>query len=159
MSRITNNTTGTQPIIVIGLSGANLANSQQTITVSGTTDVNIVNATGVHSYTTFTDTDQRKLSTPASNEIKTNVVVDQLQFFGNAAAAANTAPLLGISTISSAKDPIDFKVFMAGNITGQPTYSGSGFVTSISLKTTPTAPIFVTPIDIAVDGTFTIGSV
>ena len=63
--RITTNTTGTQPVIQIGLTGANLANSSQTITVPFVQDLTITNSTGVYAYTDFTDVDQRKLSTPA----------------------------------------------------------------------------------------------
>ena len=112
--RITTNTTGTQPVIVIGLTGANLANSSQAITVPFVQDVTITNSTGVYSYTTFSDVDQRKLSTPADNEISTNVVVDATSYFGDATGTANTAPYLGIASLSTNKNVLDFQVFWNG---------------------------------------------
>ena len=74
--RITTNTTGTQPIIQIGLTGANLADPNVSITIPFVQEVTITNSTGVYAYTDFTDVDQRKLSTPADNKIGTNIVVD-----------------------------------------------------------------------------------
>lgn len=159
MARITTNTTGTQPVIVIGVSGANLANSSVALTIPYVQDVTITNSTGVYSYTTFTDADQRKLSTPANNELSTNIVIDDVTFFGNAAATANSAPFHGIMALSSNKTPLDFKIYWAGQTSANtdPVTAGSGFLTSIAAKTSPTAPVWVTPLNLAVDGTMTSG--
>jgi hypothetical protein len=155
MARITTNTTGTQPVIVIGLNGANLADSNVAITVPFVQDVTITNSTGVYTYTTFSDTDQRKLSTPADNKIGTNIVVDSEAYFGNVAATANTAAYYGIASLSINKNSLDFKIFWNGSNTGAYYYSGSGFITNLAPKTTPTQPVWITPMEIAVDGSFT----
>ena len=157
--RITTNTTGTQPVIQIGLTGANLANSSQTITVPFVQDLTITNSTGVYAYTDFTDVDQRKLSTPADNQISTNIVVDATSYFGDTAGTANTAPYLGIASLSTNKNTLDFKVYWNGTANGAHYYSGSGFITNLAPTTSPTAPVWVTPLNIAVDGSFTSGTV
>ena len=159
MARITTNTTGTQPLIVIGISGANLANSALTITVPYVQDLTITNSTGVYSYTTFTDIDQRKLSTPANNELSTNIVIDDVTFFGNAAATANSAPYYGLMALSANKNSLDFKIYWAGNTVSaaDPVTTGTGFLTSIAAKTSPTAPVWVTPLNLAVDGAMVSG--
>jgi hypothetical protein len=159
MARITTNTTGTQPVIIIGLTGANLANSLVTITVPFVQDLTITNSTGVYSYTTFSDVDMRKLSTPADNEASTNVVVDNLAYFGNSAATANTAPFLGIASLSTNKDNLDFEIYWNGTAANAYFYSGSGFITSLAPTTSPDAPVWVTPLTIAVDGAFTVAQV
>ena len=159
MARITTNTTGTQPVIIIGLTGANLANSLVTITVPFVQDLTITNSTGVYSYTTFSDVDMRKLSTPADNEASTNVVVDNLAYFGNSAATANTAPFLGIASLSTNKDNLDFEIYWNGTAANAYYYSGSGFITSLAPTTSPDAPVWVTPLTIAVDGAFTVAQV
>ena len=159
MARITTNTTGTQPVIIIGLAGANLANSALTITVPFVQDLTITNSTGVYSYSTFTDVDMRKLSTPADNEISTNVVVDNEAYFGNAAAAANSAPFYGIATLSTDKNDLDFEVYWNGTAANAYFYSGGGFITSLAPTTSPDAPVWVTPLTIAVDGAFTVSQV
>jgi len=159
MARITTNTTGTQPVIVIGLSGANLANTAATITIPFIQDLTITNSTGVYAYTDFSDADQRKLSTPADNKLSTNVVVDNLAYFGNSAATANTAPFYGIASLSTNKNNLDFNVYWNGTSANAYFYSGTGFLTNLAPKTSPTAPVWVTPLDIAVDGAFTVDQV
>ena len=159
MARITTNTTGTQPVIIIGLTGANLANSSVAITVPFVQDLTITNSTGVYSYTTFSDVDMRKLSTPADNDASTNVVVDNLAYFGNSAATANTAPFLGIASLSTNKNNLDFEIYWNGTAANAYFYSGSGFITSLAPTTSPDAPVWVTPLTIAVDGAFTVAQV
>jgi hypothetical protein len=159
MARITTNTTGTQPVIKIGLDGANLANSSVTLTIPFVQDLTITNSTGVYSYTTFSDVDMRKLSTPADNEASTNVVVDDLAYFGNSAATANTAPFLGIASLSTNKNTIDFQIYWNGTAANAYYYEGTGFITSLAPTTSPDAPVWVTPLTIAVDGTFTVDQV
>jgi hypothetical protein len=157
--RITTNTTGTQPIIQIGLTGANLADSNVSITIPFVQEVTITNSTGVYAYTDFTDVDQRKLSTPADNKIGTNIVVDATSYFGSNTATANTAAYYGIASLSTNKNNLDFKVYWNGNVTGAHYYGGSGFITNLAPKTSPTQPVWITPLEIAVDGTFTTGTV
>ncbi|CAB4153393.1 hypothetical protein UFOVP623_18 [uncultured Caudovirales phage] len=158
MARITTNTTGTQPVIEITtLSG----NTTQVLTVPFIQDITITNSTGVYAYNTFNSTDANKLSTPADNEITTNVVIDDTTFFGsNASAVIGTsgAAEIGIAKLSSGKVLIGFKVFMQGNTAGSTDryYSGQGFFTSIASTTSPDAPVWVTPLTIAVDGAYTI---
>jgi hypothetical protein len=155
MARITTNTTGTQPVIIIGLSGANLANTSQAITVPFVQDLTITNSTGVYSYTTFSDVDTRKLSTPADNEASTNIIVDDIAYFGSN-VAGNTAPELGIASMSINKNTIDFEIYWNGTANGAYFYSGTGFITSLAPTTSPEAPVWVTPLTIAVDGSFTV---
>lgn len=153
MARITTNTTGTQPVIVIGTVGANLANSSVAMTIPFIQELTITNSTGVYAYTTFSDVDTRKVSTPADNELTTNVVIDDLAFFGNANASANSAVFYGIMSLSSNKVALDFKVLWAG---ANSTYTtGTGFLTNVAAKTSPTAPVWVTPLNLAVDGAMT----
>jgi hypothetical protein len=155
MARITTNTTGTQPVIIIGLSGANLANTSLAITVPFVQDLTITNSTGVYSYTTFSDVDTRKLSTPADNEASTNIIVDDIAYFGSN-VAGNTAPELGIASMSINKNTIDFEIYWNGTANGAYFYSGTGFITSLAPTTSPEAPVWVTPLTIAVDGSFTV---
>lgn len=151
MARITTNTTGTQPILSVSLDSG-MANA---ITVPFLQDITITNSTGVYSYTTFSDVDMRKLSTPADNEISTNVVLDAETYFGNSGATANTAPYYGLSDISINKRPVYFEVYYSGNATGAYFTSGTGFITSLAPTTSPDAPVWVSPLTVAVDGSLT----
>jgi hypothetical protein len=151
MARITTNTTGTQPVIILATAVSG------NLTIPFIQDLTITNSTGVYSYTTFSDIDQRKLSTPANNEISTNIVIDDTAFFGNALATAGSAAFLGLAGLSTDKVSVTFTVYWAGQTVGTTDRisTGSGFITSLASKTSPTAPVWVTPLNIAVDGTMT----
>jgi hypothetical protein len=159
MARITTNTQGTQPVIKIAYLGSNLANVSETITVPYVQEITITNSTGVYTYTDFSDADQRKLSTPADNKVTTNIVVDSVAYFGNSAGTANTAVYDGIAVLSTNKTPLTFEVYWNGTASGAYTYTGNGFITNLAPKTTPTQPVWITPMEIAVDGSFTVGTV
>lgn len=151
MAIITTNTTGTQPVIVLatGVSG--------NLTVPYIQDLTITNSTGVYSYTTFSDADIRKLSTPADNEISTNIVIDDEKYFGNASATSGSAAYLGVAGLSSSKTLLTFTIYWNGQTSGTTDRitTGSGFITNLAPTTSPDAPVWVTPMSIAVDGTMT----
>lgn len=151
MAIITTNTTGTQPVIVLatGVSG--------NLTVPYIQDLTITNSTGVYSYTTFSDADIRKLSTPADNEISTNIVIDDEKYFGNASATSGSASYLGVAGLSSSKTLLTFTIYWNGQTSGTTDRitTGSGFITNLAPTTSPDAPVWVTPMSIAVDGSMT----
>jgi len=150
MARITTNTSGTQPVIRVSMTSDMAGN----ITVPSIQDVTITNSTGVYSYTTFADVDTRKLSTPADNEVSTNVVLDDTTWFGTTGPAGTTAAAKGLLNLSSAKDLIYFEIYYAGAASGARFTTGQGFISGLAATTTPDAPVWVSPMTIAVDGTF-----
>ena len=84
MARITVNTTGTQPTLLVSTdlisNSANWGNIANTLSVTCLQDVTITNSTGVYSWTDFCNTDVNKLTTPADNEISTNIVLDNIGY-------------------------------------------------------------------------------
>jgi hypothetical protein len=95
-----------------------------------------------------------KLTTPADNEISVNMVIDGEVFFGNANATANSATFYGISDLSINKIPLQFKmVINGGNTTANAYYyAGQGFISSLAPTASPDAPVWVTPMTLAVNG-------
>lgn len=158
MARITVNTTGTQPTLLISRDlinvTANVGNIANTLSVTCLQDVTITNSTGVYTYTDFCTTDVRKLTTPADNEISTNVVVDDIVWFGNTSSANTTASFSGLAGLSGNKIPIQFKLIMnGGNSTANAYwYAGQGFISSLAPTVSPDAPVWLSPVTIAVDG-------
>ena len=157
MARIQTNTTGSQPVIEISTDVANVANAAMSVTCLQ--DVTITNSTGVYSYTDFCSTDMNKLTTPADNEVSTNVVIDSVVWFGDAAEPAGSAAQLGVASLSVNKVPVSFKVYLNGTASGAYYYQGKGFISSLAPTVNPEAPVWVSPLTIAVDGTFTVGTV
>jgi hypothetical protein len=157
MARITVNTTGTQPILLVS---ANIANVEaNSLSVTCLQDITVTNSTGIYSYTDFCSGDMNKITTPADNEVSTNMVLDGTVYFGNAAATANTAPFYGVAGLSENKVNISWKLYLNGNANGAFYYTGTGYVSSLAPTVAPENPVWISPMSIAVDGAITSGVV
>lgn len=159
MARITTNTTGTQPTLYVSLDTANVANAA--LSVICLQDITITNSTGIFSWTDFCSIDTNKVTTPADNEITTNVVLDAENWFGNVSAGNTTAAYQGVSGISINKIPVSFQIVMNGNNTSNNAfyYEGVGYISALAPTVSPDAPVWVSPLTIAVDGAFTTGQI
>lgn len=157
MARITVNTTGTQPILLVS---ANIANvNANSLSVTCLQDITVTNSTGIYSYTDFCSGDMNKITTPADNEVSTNMVLDGTVYFGNSSATANTAPFYGVAGLSENKVNISWKLFLNGNANGAFYYTGTGYVSSLAPTVAPENPVWISPMSIAVDGPITSGVV
>lgn len=157
MARITVNTTGTQPVLNISTDVANVANAALSVTCLQ--DVTLTNSTGVYSYTDFCSTDMNKLTTPADNEVSTNIVIDGTGWFGTDPVSPATAAEYGVAELSINKVRVSWKLFLNGTSAGSYYYSGVGFISSLAPTVSPDAPVWVSPLSIAVDGSMTTGTV
>lgn len=163
MARITVNTTGSQPTLLISTdlisNSANWGNIANALSVTCLQDITITNSTGIYSYTDFCSTDMNKLTTPADNEISVNMVIEDEVFFGNANATANSSTFYGVSDLSINKIPLQFKlVINGGNATANAFYyAGQGYISSLAPTASPDAPVWVTPMTLAVDGSMATG--
>jgi len=166
MARITVNTTGKQPHIYLSTDLTDFTGSVATVSgfdfldVVCLQDVTITNSTGVFSWTDFCATDMNKVTTPADNSIETNMVISPDEFFGDDTHIPTTgAPYEGVNGLSANKIEVQFVVVMDGEIdvTGKYYYQGKGYITSIAPTVSPEAPVWVSPMTIAVDGALTQG--
>jgi len=167
MAYITVNETGTFPALILttdiansnvgatgnGFLGGNL------LSVTCLQDVTITNSTGIFSWTDFCSASINKVTTPSDNEISTNVVIDPTGWFGNANATANTSPFYGVSGLSENRVEVAFRVQLnnssnVGNALPANTYAyhGVGYISSLAPTVSPDAPVWVSPLTIAVNG-------
>lgn len=164
MARITTNTTNTQPSLWITSAFTagvpDFSDADGILAVTCLQDITMTNSTGVYSYTSFCEADTRKLSTPADNSISTNVVIDDAVWFGLATATAASAAFTGVSKLSSDKNLVGFRVYW-NDKTGAGVTSkyrqGVGYITNIAPTVNPEAPVWISPMEIAVDGGYTDG--
>jgi hypothetical protein len=159
MARITTNTTGTQPTLYVSTDTSNIANAA--LSVICLQDITITNSTGIFSWTDFCSIDTNKVTTPADNEITTNVVLDAENWFGNSSASNTTAAYNGVSGLSINKIPVSFQIVMNGNNASNNAfyYEGTGYISALAPTVSPEAPVWVSPLTIAVDGAFITGQV
>jgi hypothetical protein len=165
MARITVNETGTYPVLVLTVDIANassLANGNiggNLLSVTCLQDITVTNGTGIFSWTDFCSGAINKVTTPSDNEISTNIVIDGQGWFGNANATANTSAFYGVSGLSQNKIEVSWRVQLndstvdanVGNLNGY-FYCGTGYVSSLAPTVSPDAPVWVSPLTIAVNG-------
>lgn len=137
----------------IQLSTASISTTSSGYIVPALQDVTINNAAGVFNWTQLDVFAQLAVSTPATNSISANLVLDSSTFF----AATNGVP--GLFDLSNDAVEVFFRVYFNGRGTGSKYVSGSGYVTNLAPTVNPTAPVWVTPITISVSGDLTAGTV
>jgi hypothetical protein len=137
----------------IQLSTATIASTSSGYIVPALQDVTINNAAGVFNWTQLDVFAQLAVSTPATNSISANLVLDSSTFF----ATTNGVP--GLFDLSNDAVEVFFRVYFNGRGTGSKYVSGSGYVTNLAPTVNPTAPVWVTPITISVSGDLTAGTV
>ena len=165
MARIAVNTTGSQPTLLLSTTiGNSAALAAGNITTAGSLnvgclqDITITSATGIFSWTDFCSIDTNKVTTPADNEISTNIVIDDVKYFGANVIAGGTAANIGINGLSQNKTEVQFKLIWNnsdanGNVANSYFTSGKGYISSLAPTVSPDAPVWVSPMTIAVDGT------
>jgi hypothetical protein len=79
------------------------------------------------------------------------LVVDNTTYFTNNAGGGVT----GIHNLSNAATLIYFRVYFNGTSTGARYLGGQGYITALAPTVQPSAPVWVTPFTIAVEGDLT----
>lgn len=138
---------------ILQISTASIASTSSGYVVPALTDITVSNSNGIYNWTQLDSTSQLSVATPASNQVSGNIVVDNSTFF----SATNGVD--GIFDLSNNKTLVYFRVYFNGKTTGSKYLSGSGYFNNLAPKVSPTAPVWVTPIQIAVDGDLTSGTV
>lgn len=149
----------TEATVVLCDKGANILAEANTITLSNLQDITVTNNQGSFRYQTLDTQSEKVVLTVATNSIGLNLVVDEVQFFGD---GANASTLIneGLFGTSNGKTEIDFRVYFEGDsISGNKYISGSGFITGLAPTVNPGAPLWVTPVTIEVNGDLTEGDV
>lgn len=137
----------------IQISTASISTTTSGYTVPALQDVTINNAAGVFNWTQLDTFSQLAVSTPATNSISANMVLDSTTFFTGSAGVA------GLFELSNDATEVFFRVYFNGKLSGAKYVEGSGFITNLAPTVNPTAPVWVSPITISVNGDLTAGTV
>lgn len=114
-------------------------------------DVTINNANDVFTWSQLNESAKLQVATTSTNSISTNVVVEEVTFFGNASATSGSAAKLGLLGLSTAKTLCNFSVTL-----GSKTVSGTGYVTGLAPTISADSPVWVTPVTITVSGEYAV---
>lgn len=135
------------------ISTATISTTSSGYVVPALQDITINNAVGVFNWTTLDEFSQKAVPTPANNSIAGNFVLDSTTFFTGSGGVA------GLFDLSNDATLVYFRVYFNGRGSGAKYVSGSGYITNLAPTVNPTAPVWVSPITVSVDGDITAGTV
>ena len=145
-----------EAVLHLASTDAATANASATaLVVPGMQDVTINNSTGVFRFKTLDSTAESAVTTPATNQLSLNCIVDSTAFFGTAVSGDDDAKENGLFGVSKNKTRVFFNVYFDGTDTGSKFLSGAGFVSGLAPTVNMDSPVWVTPVTIEVDGDFT----
>jgi len=136
---------------ILQLSTASIASTTSGYVVPALQDITVSNANGIFNWTQLDSTSQYSVTTPATNQISGNIVVDGATFFDTDVVDG----IPGIFKLSNDKTLVYFRVYFNGTGTGAQYLEGQGYLSNLAPTVSPTAPVWVTPIQIAVNGDLT----
>jgi hypothetical protein len=135
------------------ISTATITTATNGYVVPAVQDITINNAAGVFNWTQLDVFSQLAVSTPATNSISGNFVLDPATFFDG------SNDVSGIFDLSNDAEEVYFRVYFDGTGAGSRFVSGKGFITNLAPTVNPTAPVWVSPLTISVNGDITVGTV
>lgn len=151
---------GNEAVLVLAQSSAN-ANftANAGLVVPSMQDITINNSTGVFRWKTLDSTAENAATTPATNQLSLNVVVDTAAFFGTGTAGDDDVKEKGLFSVSKEKTKVYFRAYFNGTDSTSKYLSGEGYISGLAPTVNPDAPLWVTPVTIEVDGDYTVGTV
>ena len=138
---------------IIQISTASISTTSSGYIIPALQDITINNSAGQFNWNQLDVFANLTVSTPATNSISANLVIDSSTFF----AATNGVP--GLFDLSNDATLVYFRVYFNGRLSTAKYVSGSGYITNLAPTVNPTAPVWVSPIQISVDGDLTAGTV
>ena len=156
---VINVSAGSQAVLELAPVG-DLDTAANVLTTPQMQDITINNSTGVFRFKTLDSTAESAVTTPATNQLSLNVVVDETSFFGNAAATAAGAVVeTGLFGVSKEKTKVAFRAYFSDpKTTGSKYLEGQGFISGLSPTVNMDSPVWISPVTIEVDGDFTEGT-
>lgn len=147
------NVSGPNSNAVIQVSTATISTTSSGYIIPALQDVTINNAAGVFNWTQLDTFSQLAVSTPATNSISANLVLDSTTFFTGSNGVS------GLFDLSNDATEVYFRVYFNGRGSGAKYVSGQGYITNLAPTVNPTAPVWVSPIQVSVNGDLTAGTV
>jgi len=147
------NVSGVNSQATLQISTATISTTSSGYVVPALQDITINNAVGTFQWNQLDTFSTKTVPTPANNSISGNFVLDDTTFFTGSNGVS------GIFSLTNNATLVYFRVYFNGRSSGAKYVSGSGYLTGLAPTVNPTAPVWVSPITLAVDGDITSGTV
>ena len=151
---VINVTAGTEAILTVGTTAA-MAEPAGTngLVIPLMQDVTVNASPGIVRYSVLDNASSKAFTTVNENSISGNMLLDEDTFFGPAAAGGlNTIADNGLFKTSVDKTEIFFSIAFQGSDSGDHYISGQGFISGLAPSASMDAAIWLTPIEIVVNG-------
>ena len=151
---VINVTAGTEAILTVGTTAA-MAEPLGTngLVIPLMQDVTVNASPGIVRYSVLDNASSKAFTTVNENSISGNMLLDEDTFFGPAAAGGlNTIADNGLFKTSVDKTEIFFSIAFQGSDSGDHYISGQGFISGLAPSASMDAAIWLTPIEIVVNG-------
>lgn len=126
--------------------GTGLAN---VYTLPALQDVTLNATPGTFTWEQLDSLSQFIVTTPSTNSVDMNIVVDETTFFDATAGSS------GILDTVNGKIRTYFRLFLNGQATNDRYVQGYGYLSGLAPTVSPTAPVWVSPLTVLIDGSFT----
>lgn len=130
-----------------------MADTANVLTVPALQDITVNATPGTFEWQQLDELSSYIVTTPSTNSLSTNMVLDDTAFFTGAGSTD------GIFDITNDKTLVYFRMYWQGSSTGDRYIEGEGYLSSLAPTVSATAPVWVAPIDILVVGNYTSGTV
>lgn len=161
-------------------SGTGATPAATTLVLPSLENLTITNATGTYEYVTFDSPDFQVIAMAAKNKIGTQLVLNDESWYGSADTSLNTqagvsaaklldAVALGVQDLSRMRKKVYVRIWTQGidvtattatgtaiNVAGVKNRfdDGVGYITELAQTTSPTAPIWISPVTISISGQY-----
>tara|TARA_R110000765_G_scaffold86963_1_gene166901 strand:- start:165 stop:647 length:483 start_codon:yes stop_codon:yes gene_type:complete len=153
---VINVTSGSQATLNLGTTEAmSLPGGTDVLVVPLMQDVTVSATTGTTRYSVLSNPSSSAFTTTNENSVSINMLVDGATFFGDG-ADTNSIANLGLLQTSKNKTEIFWTVaFNEGNSSGEYYVKGKGFLTGLTPTASMDAAVWVSPMEIVVNGEIT----
>jgi hypothetical protein len=150
---VINVTAGSQAILTLGNTEAlSLPGATDGMVVPLMQDVTVNASPGTVRYSTLDSSSSSAFTTVNENSISGNMLIDEATFFGLAVAGNNLTANDGLFDTSKNKTETFFTVAFEGADSGDYYIKGKGFIGGIAAAASIDAAVWISPLEITVNG-------
>lgn len=130
-----------------------MADTANVLTVPALQDITVNATPGTFEWQQLDQLSSYIVTTPSTNSLSTNMVLDDTAFFTGAGSTN------GIFDITNDKTLVYFRMYWQGSSATDRYIEGEGYLSSLAPTVSASAPVWVAPIDILVVGNYISGTV
>ena len=152
---VTNGTNAFLTLSNVGLANVHPATGTNGIKVPFMQDITVSATPGTVRYSTLDSTSSSAFTTVNENSVSLNILVDDDVMFGDGSNTINSVVKNGLFGVSKDKEEVFFSVALEGTASGANFITGKGFIGGLAPSASIDQAVFISPMEIIVNGELT----